>query len=39
MEIVETIGVSLAVLVISGASALTLGHFFLRVIVRNLRSY
>ena len=34
MEILESILVSVAVLVISGASAVALGHLFLRFIVK-----
>ena len=37
MEIVESILVSVAVLVISGASAVALGHLFLRMIVKSRR--
>ena len=38
MSVIEDILVSLAVLVISGASALALGHLFLSVVVRGRRS-
>ncbi len=37
MTIIESILVNLTVMVISGASALALGHFFLRVVVKNRR--
>ena len=35
MSVIEDIVVSFAVLVISGASAVALGHLFLRVVVKN----
>jgi hypothetical protein len=38
MTLLEEIFVSVAVLVISGASALALGHFFLSVVVKDRRS-
>jgi hypothetical protein len=38
MTVIETIIVNVAVLVISGASALALGHLFLSVVVKNRRS-
>jgi len=38
MSVIEDIVVSLAVLVISGASALALGHFFLSFVVKDRRS-
>jgi hypothetical protein len=38
MTLLEDIFVSVAVLVISGASALALGHFFLSVVVKDRRS-
>jgi hypothetical protein len=38
MTLIEDIFVSVAVLVISGASALALGHFFLSVVVKDRRS-
>jgi hypothetical protein len=37
MDILEELVVSLAVLVISGASALGLGHLFLSVVVKDRR--
>jgi hypothetical protein len=38
MTLIEDIFVSFAVLVISGASALAIGHFFLSVVIRDRRS-
>ncbi len=38
MTLLEDIFVSVAVLVISGASALALGHLFLSVVVKDRRS-
>jgi hypothetical protein len=38
MTLLEDIFVSVAVLLISGASALALGHFFLSVVVKDRRS-
>jgi hypothetical protein len=38
MTLLEEIFVSVAVLVISGASALALGHLFLSVVVKDRRS-
>lgn len=38
MIVIETIIVNAAVLVISGASALALGHLFLSVVFKNRRS-
>jgi len=38
MTFIEDIFVSFAVLVISGASALAIGHFFLSVVIRDRRS-
>ena len=38
MTLLEDIFVSVAVLIISGASALALGHFFLSVVVKDRRS-
>jgi len=38
MTLIEDIFVGVAVLVISGASALALGHFFLSVVVKDRRS-
>jgi len=38
MSVIEDIVMNLAVLVISGASALALGHLFLSVVVKDRRS-
>ena len=38
MSFIETVLVNAAVLVISGASALALGHLLLSVVVKNRRS-
>jgi len=38
MAIIEDVLVTGVVLLISGASALALGHFFLRVVVKDRRS-
>jgi len=38
MGFIEEVIVSIAVLVLSGASALALGHFFLSVVVKDRRS-
>jgi hypothetical protein len=37
MDLIEDIVVNVAILVISGASAVALGHLFLRVIVKDRR--
>jgi hypothetical protein len=37
MNVIEDLLVSVAVLVISGGSALALGHFFLSVVVKDRR--
>ena len=38
MSVLETILVNLAVLVISGASAVAIGHLFLKMVVKTRRS-
>ncbi len=38
MSVIEDIAINLAVLVISGASAVALGHLFLSVVVKDRRS-
>ena len=38
MNLIETILMNLAVLIISGASAVALGHLFLKVVVKSRRS-
>jgi hypothetical protein len=38
MNLLETIVMNLAVLVISGGSAVALGHLFLKVVVKSRRS-
>jgi hypothetical protein len=38
MNLIESILVNLAVLVLSGASAVALGHLLLRVVVKSRRS-
>jgi hypothetical protein len=38
MDLLETILVDLGVLILSGGSAVVLGHLFLRVVVKSRRS-